>query len=255
MSKLPTARSCLISTTRSLPRLARPRANGDGSLPTFIEHLAPHPPDDVVAAIQAYSRHLWSDAGTAQGLAPRIGAARRHIVARAFAGLAGARRPAGSAKRGLRCDRRSLQRAPRSRTAHVSRRSRDARSPQGAGRALGAGHQWRCRAATRQRSFASPSKSGSTISRSRASTASASPRSAPTPMRWRPSASCPQETWMVGDNLRMGDRRPAAARDLRDLVRRLCRRPAARSCPTTGPTGCIRVALPELLSWSSLAPR
>ena len=55
----------------------------------FIEHLAPHPPDDVVAAIQAYSRHLWSHAARHKDWRPRIGAARRHIVARAFAGLAG----------------------------------------------------------------------------------------------------------------------------------------------------------------------
>ena len=56
----------------------------------FIEQLAPHPPDEVVAAIQAYSRHLWSDANRHKDWRPRIGAARRHIVARAFAGLAGA---------------------------------------------------------------------------------------------------------------------------------------------------------------------
>src|SRR5208283_108214 len=56
----------------------------------FIEQLAPHPPDEVVAAIQAYSRRLWSDATRHKDWRPRIGAARRHIVARAFAGLAGA---------------------------------------------------------------------------------------------------------------------------------------------------------------------
>src|SRR4029077_13800465 len=48
----------------------------------FIEDLAPHPPDDVVAAIQAYSRHLWSDAARHKDWRPRIGAARRHIVSR-----------------------------------------------------------------------------------------------------------------------------------------------------------------------------
>src|SRR5438132_12673685 len=56
----------------------------------FIEHLAPHPPEDVVAAMQAYSRHLWSDAERHKDWRPRIGEARRHIVAKAFAGLAGA---------------------------------------------------------------------------------------------------------------------------------------------------------------------
>src|ERR1700756_682886 len=56
----------------------------------FIEPLPPHPPDDVVAAIQAYSRHLWSDAARHKDWRPRIGEARRHIVSKAFAGLAGA---------------------------------------------------------------------------------------------------------------------------------------------------------------------
>lgn len=65
----------------------------------FIEQLAPHPPDEVVAAIQAYSRHLWSDATRHKDWRPRIGAARRHIVARAFAGLAGAAgRPVASSE-------------------------------------------------------------------------------------------------------------------------------------------------------------
>src|SRR5215469_9663276 len=56
----------------------------------FSEQLAPHPPDDVVAAIQAYSRRLWADAARHKDWRSRIGSARRHIVARAFAGLAGA---------------------------------------------------------------------------------------------------------------------------------------------------------------------
>jgi putative hydrolase of the HAD superfamily len=56
----------------------------------FIEHLGPHPPDDVVAAMQAYSRRLWSDAARHKHWRFRIGDARRHIVAKAFAGLAGA---------------------------------------------------------------------------------------------------------------------------------------------------------------------
>ena len=56
----------------------------------FLEELGPHPPDDVVAAIQAYSRHLWSDAARHKNWRPRIGEARRHIVSKAFTGLAGA---------------------------------------------------------------------------------------------------------------------------------------------------------------------
>ena len=27
----------------------------------FAEHLDPHPPADVIAAIQAYSKYLWAD--------------------------------------------------------------------------------------------------------------------------------------------------------------------------------------------------
>jgi putative hydrolase of the HAD superfamily len=56
----------------------------------FIEQLAPRPPGDVVAAIQTYSRHLWADATRHKNWRPHIGEARRHIVAKAFAGLAGA---------------------------------------------------------------------------------------------------------------------------------------------------------------------
>jgi putative hydrolase of the HAD superfamily len=56
----------------------------------FIDQLAPHPPDEVVSAIQAYSRHLWSDGVRHKDWRPRIGAARRHIVSKAFTGLAGA---------------------------------------------------------------------------------------------------------------------------------------------------------------------
>src|SRR5215470_7624494 len=56
----------------------------------FSEQLALHPADDVVAAIQTYSRHLWADASRHKDWRSRIGAARRHIVTRAFTGLAGA---------------------------------------------------------------------------------------------------------------------------------------------------------------------
>src|SRR3954463_16134755 len=62
----------------------------------FIEHLAPHPPEEIVAAVQAYSRYLWADqvrhkhwrdrASTSLGPPPR-GGAPRHIVASAFAEL------------------------------------------------------------------------------------------------------------------------------------------------------------------------
>src|ERR1700751_6127020 len=56
---------------------------------SFIEHLAPHPPDDIVAAIQAYSRFLWADQARHKNWRHRIGEARRHIVQNAFAELCG----------------------------------------------------------------------------------------------------------------------------------------------------------------------
>jgi putative hydrolase of the HAD superfamily len=53
----------------------------------FAERLDPHPPAAVVAAIQAYSRHLWADPARHKDWRYRIGEARRHIVATAFARL------------------------------------------------------------------------------------------------------------------------------------------------------------------------
>jgi putative hydrolase of the HAD superfamily len=58
---------------------------------SFADRLAPHAPDQVCEAIQAYSRYLWADAARHKDWRHRIGAARRHIVASAVAGLAGAR--------------------------------------------------------------------------------------------------------------------------------------------------------------------
>ncbi len=55
----------------------------------FAEHLVPHPPDDVIAAMQAYSRYLWADEARHKHWRHRIGEARRHIVSNAFAELAG----------------------------------------------------------------------------------------------------------------------------------------------------------------------
>jgi putative hydrolase of the HAD superfamily len=43
----------------------------------FIEHLAPHPPEEIVTAVQAYSRYLWADQSRHK----------RHIVQNAFAEL------------------------------------------------------------------------------------------------------------------------------------------------------------------------
>ena len=69
----------------------------------FAEHLVPHPPDDVIGAMQAYSRYLWADEARHKHWRHRIGEARRHIVSNAFAELAASsghpRRRAKSATR------------------------------------------------------------------------------------------------------------------------------------------------------------
>ena len=53
----------------------------------FAEELAPHEPPEIVAAILAYSRYLWADQARHKNWRHRIGEARRHIVANAFAEL------------------------------------------------------------------------------------------------------------------------------------------------------------------------
>ena len=54
---------------------------------SFAAQLAPHEPPEIVAAIQAYSRYLWADQARHKDWRHRIGEARRHIVANAFAEL------------------------------------------------------------------------------------------------------------------------------------------------------------------------
>jgi putative hydrolase of the HAD superfamily len=54
---------------------------------SFAAQLAPHQPPEIVAAVQAYSRYLWADQARHKHWRHRIGEARRHIVANAFAEL------------------------------------------------------------------------------------------------------------------------------------------------------------------------
>jgi putative hydrolase of the HAD superfamily len=89
MSKLPTAVLFDLDDT-ILAAFGQAEDQWRRIIAAFIEQVAPHPPADVVAAIQAYSRYLWSDATRHKNWRPRIGEARRHIVAKAFTGLAGA---------------------------------------------------------------------------------------------------------------------------------------------------------------------
>jgi len=53
----------------------------------FAEHLEPHPPHEVIEAIQDYSKYLWADEMRHKHWRHRIDEARRHIVANAFAQL------------------------------------------------------------------------------------------------------------------------------------------------------------------------
>src|SRR5438477_7030216 len=63
----------------------------------FIEHLAPHPPDDIVAAVQAYSRFLWANQPRPKHWRPRSGAPRRHFLQKASADMSGKSGGAGPA--------------------------------------------------------------------------------------------------------------------------------------------------------------
>src|SRR3712207_5545449 len=54
----------------------------------FAAHPTPHPPADVVAAVQYYSSYLGADQARHKHWRPRIGEARRHIVENALCRLA-----------------------------------------------------------------------------------------------------------------------------------------------------------------------
>jgi putative hydrolase of the HAD superfamily len=65
----------------------------------FADRLEPHPPTEIVAAIQDYSRYLWADQTRHKDWRHRIGDARRHIVESALCALAAsARRRAPAAE-------------------------------------------------------------------------------------------------------------------------------------------------------------
>jgi putative hydrolase of the HAD superfamily len=54
----------------------------------FADRLEPHPPAEIVAAIQDYSRYLWADQARHKDWRHRISEARRHIVENALCQLA-----------------------------------------------------------------------------------------------------------------------------------------------------------------------
>ena len=88
MSKLPPAILFDLDDT-ILAAFGQAEGQWQRVIASFIEHLAPHPPGDIVAAIQAYSRFLWADQARHKHWRHRIGEARRHIVQNAFAELCG----------------------------------------------------------------------------------------------------------------------------------------------------------------------
>jgi putative hydrolase of the HAD superfamily len=88
MSQLPSAILLDLDDT-ILSAFGQAEGQWQRVIASFIEHLAPHPPEDVIAAIQAYSKHLWADQARHKHWRHRIGEARRHIVQNAFAELCG----------------------------------------------------------------------------------------------------------------------------------------------------------------------
>ena len=85
-SKLPTAILLDLDDT-ILAAFGHAEDQWNRTIAEFEEHLTPHPPANVIAAIQAYSRHLWADQARHKYWRHQIGEARRHIVANAFAEL------------------------------------------------------------------------------------------------------------------------------------------------------------------------
>jgi putative hydrolase of the HAD superfamily len=88
MNQLPTAILLDLDDT-ILSAFGQAEGQWQRVIASFIEHLAPHPPDEVIAAIQAYSKYLWADQARHKHWRHRIGEARRHIVQSAFAELCG----------------------------------------------------------------------------------------------------------------------------------------------------------------------
>jgi putative hydrolase of the HAD superfamily len=88
MSQLPTAILLDLDDT-ILSAFGQAEGQWQRVIASFIEHLAPHPPEEVIAAIQAYSKYLWADQARHKHWRHRIGEARRHIVQTAFAELCG----------------------------------------------------------------------------------------------------------------------------------------------------------------------
>ncbi len=86
MPKLPTAILFDLDDT-ILSAFGRAPDQWRRVIAAFADRLEPHPPDEVIDALLAYSKYLWADEMRHKHWRHRIGEARRHIVANAFAEL------------------------------------------------------------------------------------------------------------------------------------------------------------------------
>src|SRR3954453_24270386 len=87
MSKLPTAILFDLDDT-ILAAFGQAADQWRRVVAEFADRLEPHPPADIVAAVQDYSSYLWADQARHKHWRHRIGEARRHIVENALFKLA-----------------------------------------------------------------------------------------------------------------------------------------------------------------------
>src|ERR1051326_8897458 len=88
MPKLPTAILIDLDDT-ILAAFGKSAGQWERVIGSFADRLAPHRPEAVIEAIQAYSRYLWADQARHKHWRHRIGEARRHIVTSALCEIAG----------------------------------------------------------------------------------------------------------------------------------------------------------------------
>src|SRR5258708_5066379 len=88
LPKLPWPRAMLSDLADTiLSAFGAAEGQGRRVIAGFGDRLGPHPPEDIYASIQAYSRHLWADESRHKHWRHRIGDARRHIVSTGIAHL------------------------------------------------------------------------------------------------------------------------------------------------------------------------
>jgi putative hydrolase of the HAD superfamily len=89
MPALPTAILLDLDDT-ILAAFGRSAGQWERVIGSYADRLAPHRPEAVIEAIQAYSRYLWADETRHKEWRHKIDHARRHIVSSALCELAGA---------------------------------------------------------------------------------------------------------------------------------------------------------------------